>query len=86
MLPPFLEVRREPVLTRIQMEVPSSGVYPHQVGLWQIRQGRFRLTRWNPPDMGGLIDRLWLALVFGILRAESVVVFHNCPLDFLRGF
>lgn len=33
--------------------------------------------------MGGLIDRLWLALVFGILRAEGVVVFHNCPLDFL---
>jgi hypothetical protein len=83
MLPPFADVRREPVLTRMQMEVPSSTENPHQVDLWQMRQGRFLLTRWNPPDTGGVADRLWPVLVSGILGAEGVVVFHNSPLDFL---
>ena len=67
----------------MQMEVPSSRVYPHQVDLWQIRQGRLGLTRRNPADTSGVVDRLWH--VFGILRAESLVVFHNCPLDFFGG-
>jgi hypothetical protein len=78
MLPPFVDVRLEPVLTRMQMEVPSSVEYPHQVGLWQIRQGRFRLTRWNPPDTSGVVDRLWPAFGFGILQAEELVVLRLC--------
>lgn len=45
------------------MEVRWSVEYPHQVGLRQMRQGRVGLTRWNPPDTGGVI-------VFGILRAD----------------
>lgn len=83
MLPPFADVRREPVLTRMQMEVPSSTENPHQFDLWQMRQGRFLLTRWNPPDTSGVADRLLPVLVSGILGAEGVVVFHNSPLDFL---
>ena len=63
MLPPLVEVPREPALTRIQMDVRWSVEYPHQVGLRQMRQGRVGLTRWNPPDTGGVI-------VFGILRAD----------------
>ncbi len=47
-----------------------------------MRQGRFLLTRWNPPDTSGVADRLWPGLVSGILGAEGVV-FHNFPLDFL---
>ena len=65
----------------MQMDVPSSVVYPHQLDLWQIRQGRFRLTRWNPPDTSGVVSWLW-PLVFGILRGGSLFVLHNSPLDF----
>ena len=76
MLPPFADVRREPVLTRMQIEVPSSVEYPHQLDLWQMRQGRFLLTRWN---------RLLLALLFGILGAEGWSYFSTGRCFFLRG-
>ena len=71
MLPPLPDVPREPVLMRMQMEVPSSVEYPHQVGFLQIRQGRFLLTRWNPPDTGGVVVLDLLCARLSVWHFES---------------
>jgi hypothetical protein len=53
-IPPLRDSPREPALMRIQMEVPSSLEKPRQVGLPQIRDGRFLLTRAKPTEIMGL--------------------------------
>ena len=52
MFPPLRDTPREPLLSRIQIEVRSSVEKPQKSGLPQIRQGRRLLTRWKPRETG----------------------------------
>jgi hypothetical protein len=78
MLPPLRETPREPVLTRMQIDVRRSVLNPQYVILPQIRQGCFLPTRWKPPDGSGARieaafarERLLLVCAVGI--ADSVL-------------
>ncbi len=64
MLPPFLEERLAPSLTRMQIETRSSRLNPHQSSLRQMRQGRLGETVVNPPDTNvrGREGSRWLVI------------------------